>query len=1002
MSSFAACWGALVVALAGGRSNAAPQPTVLGDRHQRIWTVADGLPQATVTSFAQTPDGYLWLGTDSGLARFNGATFTIFSADTNPTFGVHRIRTLLADNQGTLWVGIDGGSGLLRATPSGWQAVMAAQGHKNLPCVSSLQDSRGRLWFGSYGALVTVRNGVVGVIEKVGEQPVGNIQAIAELDKGVIWLGTSDGVLQLSDDDHLTAVPIGTTLGVGDTASTLALLPDENGGMWIGTENLGLLHFRDGKAITVPMNKGVGGAIAALRRDRTGLVWVATREGLGYINAQGELTAAGVVREPGIDPISLFEDNAGGVWMGTHGLGAVEFRKATFSSVALSSVTHARSASVWGTPDGSLFIGTDGGGLIRMKDGTFSSWTTKDGLCTDIILAMADAGPHQIWIGGKRGKLSNLCRLNLQTGQMVNETSNPLAAGEWIRALHRDRHADLWIGTGSRGLYRRSEQNGTIEPVALPDKGQAWKWHAVYSLFEDNNDRMWVGTNQGLYRLEQTGWRKFVAKDGLSNPMVLSMTEESNGTMWFGTFAGLTRFDGVSFQAMKRERGVTDDPVFAVVDDGAKNLWMTTTKGVFRLRYAELGPAFFAHPVRYGVHDGLPSDRVEGGEGQAAVFRDNTGRLWIPTAQGVTFTDPARLQIATAPPPIVIEQVNSDRRRGVSFPDVEVQAGPGEIDIHYAALMVGAPADRIRYRRQLIPVDKDWVDAHDRRVATYANLSPGKYTFRVSAAFEDGEFTQPPALMTLHIVPRWHEMAAVRTLGIAALLGLGMIIAIFVQRQRMARIEERHEAVLIERNRMARDLHDTLAQGFTGVSVQLEAASRALDRAPERARENLDQARGLVRSSLAEARRAVWNLRMEAMGDDETDVVGALNAVARNLSGHTPIRVQVNGRPRALPPAQAAALVRMGQEAITNAIKHAQATQVVVQLSFGDRKIDLMIKDNGTGIIVEEVPGHFGLVGMKERAAQMNGQVEIKSEPGQGTEVSIVIPTEAMSPEKLS
>jgi signal transduction histidine kinase len=384
---------------------------------------------------------------------------------------------------------------------------------------------------------------------------------------------------------------------------------------------------------------------------------------------------------------------------------------------------------------------------------------------------------------------------------------------------------------------------------------------------------------------------------------------------------------------------------------------------------------------------------------QPAGWRARDGRLWFPTSKGLVVIDPRRLPAAARPPRVMIEQVRADRAEVPLGPAMEAPPGRGELEFQYTAIsFIGAENTRFRY--QLEGFDRDWVDAETRRVAHFTNLAPGTYRFRVKAQSKDGVWNEEGASVRVRLAPhvyqtRWFlSLAALGALGLT--FGVPLLVLRGVHRMRVAQMRSRFAAVLAERNRIARELHDTLEQGFTALGLQLEAAlSRLGLRDAAQARRHLDTARHLLRHSQSETRRSIRDLRSTTL--EGVDLATALSRAAEQISAGTLVRivVHIRGTARPLPHDVEQNLFRIGQEAVTNAIKHAQAREVNVELGFDPEGVELRVRDDGRGFDASAIAiesGHFGVLGMRERAEQLGGQLRLESAPDRGTEVTVAVP----------
>jgi signal transduction histidine kinase/streptogramin lyase len=716
--------------------------------------------------------------------------------------------------------------------------------------------------------------------------------------------------------------------------------------------------------------------VTAILEDRSGVLWFATPGGVARWKGERfeALTPADGLSSSIV--LSLFEDREGNLWIGTESGGVNLLRDTKFVTVTRrEGLSSDLVRSIYEDSDSSIWIGTFGGGLNLFKRGRVTTYTTKDGLPSNTVSSVSGDRQGNIWVGTPAG-LSRLRGGTFKTFTSANGISD-----DWIRSLHEDREGNLWIGT-RRGLTSLKRDKYTIY-TALDGLANDF----VGAICDSQDGGIWIGTLGGLSLFRNGQFKNFTVHDGMTSDVVTSVYEDAQGTLWAGTLGGgLNRLKEGKITGYTTRAGLIDDVVYDVMEDDKNNLWLSTTRGIVRLGKQEIdrfdpkrGPL---QSVTYGTADGLATRECSGG-GHPAGWRGNDGKLWFSTVKGVALVDPDKIKINEHPPLVVIEEVLVDDRPA----DNQAKLAPGtrRVEFHYAGLSFAAP-EEVAYRYRLDGFDKDWRDGGTQRIASYTNIPAGPYTFRVVARNSDGVWNEAGASFDFSIKPHFYQSYWFYALA-AATLGLAVW---GWYRQRLRRVEDRFAAVLAERNRIAREIHDTLAQGFAGTSVQLELVSKMLASMPEEARRHLDQARMQVRESLADARRSVWELRSPAL--DQQDLPKALTESAERLTANLPIaaEVRVSGAYRRLDSELENNILRICQEAITNAIKHAEAHRIGIDLSYDQKRVRLSVRDDGQGLRRDAEPaetGHFGLVGMRERAEQAGGQLAVNDAPGGGTEV---------------
>jgi signal transduction histidine kinase len=499
-----------------------------------------------------------------------------------------------------------------------------------------------------------------------------------------------------------------------------------------------------------------------------------------------------------------------------------------------------------------------------------------------------------------------------------------------------------------------------------------------------------------LTRFNNEEFSTLTSKDGLSADVVISLFEDQEGTLWIGTNGGgLNRLKDGQLTAYTTRNGLLDDVVYRIMEDDRNNLWLSCRKGVFHASKKELddlanGTINTIAPVAYGTADGMMTRECSGG-GDPAGWRGSDGTLWFPTIKGVAVIDPQKIKTNAQPPPVTIEEIRVDEQSIVPRGKMELPPGNSRLEFYYTAPSFVAP-DKVRFKYNLEGFDSNWVEGGSRRIAYYTNLRPGSYTFRVIACNNDGVWNETGAAFGFYLKPYFYQTYWFYALGLLVLA----LLAWQLYRLRVRGMRAQFAAVLAERTRIAREIHDNLAQEMAGISVQLEVVARTMPPGAEKAKAQLDRVRMLVRHGIAEARRYVWDLRSPAL--EHNDLPTALSETARRLTAETQVeaQVQVSGTFRPLTQLVEDNLLRIGQEAINNAVRHAQAQQILVGLVFDARQVQLRVRDDGCGFDSQVADNgasrHFGLVGMRERAEQIGGTLSVQSRNGSGTEIVVEVP----------
>jgi signal transduction histidine kinase/ligand-binding sensor domain-containing protein len=941
--------------------------TPLANYGRQSWGMENGLPQNTVQALLQTRNGFVWLGTEVGLVRFDGNGFAVFDHNSTPALPGNDVRCLLETKDGALWIGTS--EGLAR-------------------------------W----------KDGVVTAFTTANGLPGNGILELWEKPDGGIGLWTDSGLAKQTGErfegmKNVDAWPHTALPSPGEPPEQVQFEEDlPNNRLLMGSRNdLTIIQGTKPPGIVTHLIVGrelPGSRIQIVLKDHEGSLWIGTNGGLA------RWVADNVQRLPVTDPLAtasvlaLMEDREGNIWVGTETGGLHILRDQRFRTLgAREGLSSDATTAVVEDGAGTLWVGTSGGGLNALRQSAdrknfVKSYTVSDGLLSDVILSLAAAPNGDLWVGTPDG-------LNrIRAGKIDSFTSADGLPDDFIRSLLADADGSLWIGT-RRGLTHWTGLNagatfgGRMETFT---QANGLGSDLVGAMARDASDDLWVATLAGLSRLRAGKIAIFTTANRLSSNVITALLPRADGTLLIGTQEhGWNLWDGQRFTA-ESSGGLNQSTIHALLDDGIGHLWFATGNGIARCDCAGAGMqgAGCSHWIEFGAADGLRS-RETATNSHPSAWRSRDGHLWFATPKGLVEVDPAHFPVNAVPPPVALERFAVDDvalRATDSL--LRVEAGHVHFQFDYAGLSFTAP-QKVRYRYMLEGFDRGWTEAGARRSAYYTNIPPGRYTFRVQAANNDGLWNTEGASLAFELLPHFYQTLWFYALLLAAVAG----VVVLLLRLRLRRAEGEFRAVLGERNRIAREIHDTLAQGYVGISVQLEVLSELLrHHKPEAAAKHLDLTRGYVREGLADARQSIWVLRSQDSG--ETTLPVRLRRIVEAEGGHgLEAGFSLFGAYRPLPPETEREFLRVAQEAIHNVKKHAGARHLFVQLEYGQEEIALEVRDDGRGFAaseeMESAPGHYGLTGMRERAAAIGGRLEVASEPGVGTTVRLrtAVPREA-------
>lgn len=973
--------------------------------HSRTWQVDEGLPDNFVQAIAQTADGLLWVGTRSGLARFDGNQFFCYNARNTPALKNSSITALCAGRDGALWIGTDGG-GLLRLKAGNFARFSVTNGLAGDAVRVIYQRRDGSVWIGTTTGMSCWRNGQFRSYFQRDGLLSDLVRSIYEDRDGNLWIATGKGLNRLSSGGTMDAFAMPNGL---PNDSVRAICQDHGGRIWVGSNN-GLLWYESyWKIAFYAYNTRYGLSdtfVSAICEDNDGNLWVGTYSGLNRFR-DGRFYSQTDDNDQPFDKVNaLFVDRQGDLWVGSkEGLSRLTAQE-FFTYTKQQGLTHNNIMSVLQDQSGAVWIGTWGGGLDELQNEKITAYASTNGLSQDLILSLCAGRDGSLWTGADfDGGL-----MRLKDGHITRYTWQNGLINAGLRVLHEDAAGNLWIGTDrglscfSQGQFMTNRLTEGLAGVGIRD------------ICEDSKGAFWFATQNGLDRWQDRQLTAFTKADGLSDNSLTALYVDGDGTLWIGTSGGgLNRYQDGVFTTYTRRQGLFSDEILGIVEDDQGWLWMSCAQGIFRVRKTDFdaldhGRMETLASLAYGRNDGMKSPQCNG-SGKPSAWKSSDGRLWFPTSKGLVTVDPWTVGIDGKPPTVFIETVAADAKTiedgrinlaGAAFvlasrqEPLRIPPGHGELEFQYTALGFSAP-EKVRFQYRLDGVDGGWIDAGTRRIAYYNNLAPASYRFQVRACNKDGVWNQTGASLEVVLLPHYWQTLWFRGALTAAILGMVCGLALYAGRRRMQRklaiIEQQH-AVEKERGRIARDMHDQVGAGLTQIGLLGEFARRDAEKNGA-AKVHAEKICSLARELAQTVDEIVWTVNPR---NDTLNKLGAyLAAYAEDFFQGTPIRCRLD-IPPGLPAHPLSAELRHNlfltvKEGLNNIVKHSHATEARLRLSAGAAGLELVIEDNGAGIPADTANfSRNGLSNMRERIAEIGGQIEISSSPQNGTRICLRIP----------
>lgn len=972
------------------------------------WTAKDGVP-GPVRAIAQTPDGYLWLGTEGGLYRFDGLRFSAW----RPSFGEQMpgssVWSLCTGRNGSLWIGFSAG-GISELRDGHLKNFAPTEGIPTGGILSLVEDSSGSIWAGGQYGLSKLEDGKWRQIGTEQGYPAPGAQTMFVDGEGKLWVATDHFNFHLSKDPGrpntiLTLAPnarrfAATGLAVG-MVRTMAASPQGSVWMTFTSEDVVAVTPHSGSGTNIPFTQPI-----CLLFDGDDSVWIGLAKGglrrLSNIGDHHDLAIGQFQKSDGLSNnlvYSAFKDREGNLWFGTAGgLDRIRENKATPFS-AQEGLIPDDQVAVSSTGDGSVWFASYAGDIVQQfRAGKFVSYKLSPAPRSKPtrILSLDAGGRGDVWVGGPFGLAEE------NDGRFsFSRLWDPEGVPE-IHAVTHDYSGNLWVTVwddagGSVLRLRDGQWTDFRERVRLPQ-------YRCRVLYGDPRGRVWLGFEDGEVAVyENDEFHVYSGKDGLPNGRVFAITSDRSGHIWIGSSVGLSRFDGGHFVTLDKERGLPGNSISGLVEDDSGFLWLAGTLGILRVSPQELDKAVFSstHRMQGAIFDasdglrGLPRQR----EPFPTATRSADGRLWFSTTAGVAVIDPRHLPKNIVPPPVTIEAVKADDRIVGISSTLRLRPGTKNLQFEYAALSLTAP-DRVQFRYRLEGFDADWRGPINAREVAYTNLPPRDYVFRVIACNNDGIWNDAGASLKFTLLPAFYQTKWFLLLCFAAVVCLGWMVYHRHMHQVSARLNVIFKERLSERTRIAGELHDTLLQSFQGLTLHFQRARNLLPERPAEAIKTLDRALDGAEQAIVEGRDAIHDLRSPAPAQkdlpEEIKLLGEELIQRDSEKNPVEFRVVIEGVAQTLHPHMQVEIFRIAREALRNAIGHAKAGRIEAELTYS-RWFRLRIRDDGKGIDLQvqdrgERTGHWGLQGMRERAVRIGGQLDVWSEPGAGTEVELTIP----------
>jgi len=953
-----------------------PSRRVLQYVHE-AWGEQRGFVGGAIYAIAQSTDGYLWIGTERGLVRFDGSSFMLLERPIPDAPPIGPVRGFASDASGNLWIRLEG-SRMLLYHDGKFEDPYTRFDLEGIVVTASTSDYQHRIIFAGLGdRTLRLDENEATTIVKPEDSP-GIVLALAAMRDGSIWLGTRERGLFRARQGRLSRAAQQPGKSPID-----CLFPAVDGSLWVGTDDgLYLLEVGATNLIEVPSLRGL--RIFAITQDFDQNVWVGTNHGIVRITPSGSVSLEMLNRSDDYEVRAICEDYDGDIWFsGPRGI--EELRNGIFTSYsAADGLSFHGGGPIYIDSKGRTWFGPASGGIFLIDNGR-ARRVRVAGLDDDVAYSISGGG-DEIWIGRERGGLTVLSERGDTFSGRTYTQSDGLAQNS-VYSVCRSRDGTVFAGTVSSGISRLRDGRFTNVSDAnfLPS-------NTVNSIIESSDGTIWVATPNNLASYANAHWKSYTVRDGLPSSSVRVVYEDSMHNLWIATSGGLAYLSDGEIRVPSNLPDMLREQIFGIAEDSLGFLWFITSDHVLRVNRERLlsGSLLETDVQSFGVEDGLV--KSEGTTRDDTITADHVGRIWLSLGSGLFMADPNVSKRNLVPVTVRVESVYAGGRRSDSDHNLRIPSRIQNVTFNYGDTNLSAP-QRIRFRYKLDGAGQGWSDIVASKQVVFSNLAPGPYTFRIVASNSVGLWNGPETAIPFVIEPAFWQTWWFRVSCLALLFAaLWTVYASRIRHVTMM-LQIRHQERISEREDIARDLHDTFFQAVQSLFLRLHTASRKLPPS-DAARQAIDEVLNDSDRVMSEGREMFLDIPTNEF--EEREFAEVIAAYCAEFASAHPVeyRVEVDGQPRSLDPLVTAELGKIAREAIYNAFRHSKAKAIEVQLTYGKREMQLRVRDNGQGFepaLLRTKPGHLhlGLQNMKKRAEKLNAGFRLWSRLGSGTELEV-------------